>query len=327
MAAAAVRTPGLVLVGVLLAALAVLVAALAVSGGAPEPAPGGLPDAGPGTGWAVPVLRLLHHVAAVAVVGVLLLGLLPAVRAEPPPPVPTAALVLGALSWAAATAGLLLVGLSEAVGRPVRAALQPDLVASYVQQVATGGALMQTAVLALAVGLAAPVARWPAGRAVLLAVALVALLPPVRAGHAATAQDHQLAVWSLAVHVLAVTLWIGGLTALAVTRRSERLARAVPRFSALALGCFIGVTLSGMVSAWTRLPEPAALWSTGYGGLLLGKATLLLALGAVGRRHRRATVPAVSAGRVGAFRSLALAEVGLMATALALAVALTRTSP
>ena len=45
------------------AAVALVVAgvALAVAGGAPEPPPAGLPDAGPATGWALPVLRLAEQ--------------------------------------------------------------------------------------------------------------------------------------------------------------------------------------------------------------------------------------------------------------------------
>ena len=128
------------------------------------------------------------------------------------------------------------------------------------------------------------------------------------------------------VHVLAVVLWVGGLGALVALRSRPALALAVPRFSALALVCFLAVAVSGSVASWTRLPELSLLWTTGYGGLLLAKAVLLLVLGAVGWLHRRRTVVAVARGEQGAFARLAAAEVGLMAVALGLAVALTRTT-
>ncbi len=40
------------------------------------------------------------------------------------------------------------------------------------------------------------------------------MLPPLFTGHAASASNHALAVYSLAGHVLGVALWIGGLVAL-----------------------------------------------------------------------------------------------------------------
>jgi putative copper resistance protein D len=122
-------------------------------------------------------------------------------------------------------------------------------------------------------------------------------------------------------------VWVGGLAALVAQRGRPSLAVAVPRFSALALLCFVAVAASGSVATWTRLPGLADLWTTGYGGLLLAKASLLVALGAAGFLHRRRTVAAVVGGAPGAFARLAAAEVGLMTLALGLAVALTRTSP
>jgi putative copper resistance protein D len=307
------------------AMLVALVGALLLGGGAPEPAPAGLPDAGPGTAWAVPVLRLLQHVAAVATVGALLGGLL-AARSGPRAPGGTAVVVVAAGSWACLAVASVVVGLSDAAGRPLGTVLDLALVRAYTEQVATGRALLQTAALAAAVALAAPVAVFVWGRAVLLVLALAALVPPLRTGHAATAADHDLAVVAVSVHVVAVVLWVGGLAALLADRDRPSLAVAVPRFSALALLCFAAVAVSGSVSTWTRLPEPSDLWTTGYGALLLAKAAVLVALGAAGWAHRRRTVAAVVQGQRAAFARLATAEVGLMAVALGLAVALTRTS-
>jgi putative copper export protein len=312
--------------GLLVAAVVVLVVAVLLSGGGPEPAPPGLPDAGPVVGWAVPVLRLAQHLAAVLTAGVLLAGLLPA-GAGRRPDLPAWTVAAPAAAWSAAAAASVVAGLADVTGRPLGDVLSVDLVRSYAEQVATGRALLWTAALALAVAAAAPASRWLPGRAALLVVALGALVPPLRTGHAATAADHTLAVTALSAHVVAAVLWVGGLAALAAGRRSAWLAAALPRFSALALLCFTAVGASGLVAAWTRLPALSSLSSTGYGGLLLVKAATLLALGAAGWRHRRRTLPAVAGGSAEAFRRLAAAELGLMGAALALGVALTRASP
>ena len=306
------------------ASVLVLVAALLAGGGAPEPGPPGLPDAGAGTGWAVPLLRLLQHVAAVTTVGALLVGLLAARGSRTAGGTPV--VVGAAVTWAATAVASVVVGLSEAAGRPLGTVLDVDLVRAYTEQVATGRALLQTAALALAVALAAPVAVLASGRAVLLALALAALVPPLRTGHAATAADHDLAVVATSVHVIAVVLWVGGLGALLAQRGRPSLAVAVPRFSALALLCFVAVAASGSVATWTRLPDLTDLWTTAYGALLLLKAAVLLVLGGAGWLHRRRTVAPVVRGDAGAFARLAAAEVGLMAVALGLAVALTRTA-
>ena len=281
-----------------------------------EPGPPGLPDAGPGTGWAVPVLRLVQHVAAVTTVGALLVGparrcaaasALPAApRWSPPPPA----------LWAASRRHLRRRG-SVRGRRPAAGdGARPELVRAYTEQVATGRALLQTAALAPAVALAAPVAVLASGRVVLLALALAALVPPLRTGHAATASDHDLAVVATSVHVLAVVLWVGGLGALLAQRGRPSLAVAVPRFSALALLCFVAVAASGSVSGWTRLPDlsdvvrhgvrrPAA--RQGRGPARPRRRRWL---------HRRRTVTRVVRGAPGAFARLATAEVGLMAVAL-----------
>jgi putative copper resistance protein D len=306
------------------AGLVALVAALLASGGAPEPALPGLPDAGPGTAWAVPVLRLLQHVAAVTTVGVLLAGLLAA--RGPSTPGGTGVVAAAAGTWAVVAVCSVVVGLSEAAGRPLGTVLDLSLVRAYAEQVATGRALLVTAALAAVVALAAPLAGQAWGRSVLLVLALAALVPPLRTGHAATAADHDLAVVATSVHVVAVVLWVGGLGALVARRDPSSLAVALPRFSALALLCFLAVASSGTVATWTRLSEPAALWSTGYGRLVVAKAVALVVLGLAGWAHRRYAVAAVGRGERGAFARIATAEVALMAVALGLAVALTRTS-
>jgi putative copper resistance protein D len=100
------------------------------------------------------------------------------------------------------------------------------------------------------------------------------------------------------------------------------------RYSQLALACFVAVGTSGVVNAAIRLgsfPDGVSeLWQSRYGWLVLGKLAAFVALGWFGWRHRSRTLPHLAAGRPGAFRRLAAAELVLMSLTVALAVALSR---
>jgi putative copper resistance protein D len=61
-----------------------------------------------------------------------------------------------------------------------------------------------------------------------------------------------MAVGSLAIHVIALALWVGGVFALAFLAPDSR-AAAVPRFSVLALWAAIAVVVSGSANATSAL--------------------------------------------------------------------------
>jgi putative copper resistance protein D len=173
----------------------------------------------------------------------------------------------------------------------------------------------------------------------LAAVAVVGLLPLALAGHAAGAEDHGTAVNALAVHLVGVTVWVGGLVALAIMRPAlgRDLAPTVERFSVLAGWCFAAVALSGVQSAFIRVNGWSDL-GTRYGLLLVVKTVALVLLGYAGWRHRRALLPALRATRsataegsassaTAAFVRLVVAELVVMGVAVGVAVALSRSAP
>jgi copper transport protein len=132
-----------------------------------------------------------------------------------------------------------------------------------------------------------------------LGVAL--LLTPGLAGHAATQDLVPLALLSDVVHLVAVSLWLGGLALLAAAvlprRPADELAVVVPRFSRLAFGAVITILVTGTFQGWREVRSTAALTDTTYGRLLIVKVALfalLVALGALSRRfvQARYRVPA-----------------------------------
>nr|WP_246315336.1 bifunctional copper resistance protein CopD/cytochrome c oxidase assembly protein [Kineococcus aurantiacus] len=160
-------------------------------------------------------------------------------------------------------------------------------------------------------------------------------MPLSLSGHASGSASHETAVSSLAVHLVGVTAWLGGLAAVLLvaplTGRSPGSAKGqrpvdlpvlAARYSTLALWCFAAVALSGVLNASVRLGGWSGLASA-YGALVVGKVVALVALGAFGVWHRRRTVPLL-ASRPRAFLRVAAVELVLMGAATGLGVALSR---
>jgi putative copper resistance protein D len=128
----------------------------------------------------------------------------------------------------------------------------------------------------------------------------------------------------LVAHVLAASLWVGGLTALLLVaaRSPSAVTVALPRYSALALWCWVTVAVSGIANAWVRIGTWRAFGDSWYGHLVLGKAAAVVVLGGFGwwMRKRVLARPAKAA-----FARVAAVEVTIMAATIGLAVALSRT--
>ena len=210
--------------------------------------------------------------------------------------------------------------------------------------------LAREALIAALVALALWLRREP--RAAAAAPAALAVLAPilmvVRAldGHAADVSPHTaLAVLTLALHVLAAAVWLGGLAALAVgswpvLRRRDReataaLLRAVwAPFAGLAIAAVWLLAATGVYTAGRQVASVDALIATLYGQTLLVKLGLLLLTGTFGLLTASVVHPPLAArlGRiVGAapshVRTLVLAEVGAGLTILLAAALMSSAAP
>jgi copper transport protein len=103
----------------------------------------------------------------------------------------------------------------------------------------------------------------------------------------------ELADW---VHLSAVSLWIGGLVALAVIWRVASPVRRelFMRFSRLATVLVALVLAAGTYLAIVRLPQLHDLWRYGYGQVLLVKLSLVAVVLAWGAAHRFLVRPAIA---------------------------------
>jgi len=208
--------------------------------------------------------------------------------------------------------------------------LNPATVWSLAGLINTADAWRWTAALATVVTLASlAVLRWSWAPA-LLAGSLVTLVPLGLTGHSSAGGAHDLATNSLLIHLVAASLWAGGLLALLAhaLRGGDHTELAARRFSAIALWCWIAMALSGGVNALVRV-LPSDLLTTGYGRLVVAKFVALCALGILGWRQRRSGVAALQAdphARRPLLR-LAFIEAAIFSLTFGIAVGLGRTPP
>ncbi|ASY24581.1 cytochrome c oxidase caa3 assembly factor [Candidatus Planktophila lacus] len=192
---------------------------------------------------------------------------------------------IAALTWAITTGISIVATLANILGTDLSEALDPTSMRSFISQVTLGKYMFAQLCLALLVALVAIRIRGVAGANALLLLSLAAIIAPVFESHSASSGSHALAIGSLVVHVIAISLWVGGLVAITFLRAQDR-AMALPRFSALALWTAIAVSASGTANAWARLNFQSA-WSSEYARMVLLKILLTAALIFFGYLNRR----------------------------------------
>ena len=203
----------------------------------------------------------------------------------------------------ATVAGVALQG-AAATGLPLGEALHPSRLWDGFDTRFGRLALVRLGLLATAV----PVLAGRLGRRgtfVLTLLGAGALVTVALSGHAATGSLAAAAVVVDAVHLGAISLWLGGLAVLgaSVLRIGTRddVGRVARRFSGLALWSVVVVALTGVFQTWRQVGSLPALTETTYGRLLAAKVVLALVLVALGARSRawvsrRSAAVAVSVG-------------------------------
>lgn len=127
---------------------------------------------------------------------------------------------------------------------------------------------------------------------------------PALAGHASTQGPIGVFFPIDVVHVLAASIWVGGIACLlfalpAATRcleageRGRLLLSVLLRFSPLALGAVAAIALTGVVQAYIDVRTVHGLLHTAYGGLILVKTALLFCLIGLGWINRERLIPAL----------------------------------
>lgn len=320
------RRPTLVMVG---AALVALVLGAGLGGAVAALAIG---DPGPIVRWAVPLTRLLRDVGATVTVGFALVGafLAPETTRTRRREAATRLAGLGAVAW---LLGLLLGVVAEFSLISGLRPTEPEFWTQFFglawelqpSRLSIIGAVVVALIVLLCAG---PLGK--TGLAWVVALGWLALMPQALSGHSAVSRDHMSSINALAVHLVAMVTWVGGLLALVVLRRSLRphLAVTVRRYSVVATWSYAALAVSGVLAAWFNLSRLSDLGSA-YGVMMLLKALALGLLGVAGLRQRALVVRRLdeNPGDRGAFIRLAVVELALMGAASGLAVALSGTPP
>jgi cytochrome c oxidase assembly factor CtaG/putative copper export protein len=303
-----------------------LAGALALGGGANAPVLG---DPGLFVRVALPASKMLVNLSAATMIGALALALWALSRSD--------RAYARAIDIAAASATLLtLVSALTALLTFLNVSVVPltldrgfgAQLLFFLTQLALGQAWLITTLLAAAV---AVLCIAVSNQTALFFVGLLAagtLVPLALQGHAAGTASHAMAITSLGLHVLFVSVWLGGVVSLVLLKpllAPERLATVVARFSTLAIVSFVVVVVSGVANAAVRLGSWEAL-ATGYGQLVLVKVAAMVALGALGWWQRGYAVRRLAGGAsTRVFWVFITVELAIMGIASGVAAGLART--
>lgn len=125
------------------------------------------------------------------------------------------------------------------------------------------------------------VGSWP-WRTGAVATALGLVRSTGLASHVAQSRHTAVGAWADAVHLAAISLWLGGLVMLGAVvlprRRVDELRTIVPRYSAVALASVSTVIVAGAVMGWDLVGSVHALLTSHYGHVLLVKLGVFAAL-------------------------------------------------
>jgi len=308
---------------VLAAGLLSVVTGLVIAGGA-EPLQ--FSDPGPVVRWGAPFAKLVMNFAMATTVGSLVLSAF-AGNQEERAKLARVACVAAALWAGSAAVNFVMTYLSVSGSALSYGSTFTDGLWLFATQIELGMLLVWNLGFAFLLSLSTLAFTGRRMNAVNAAIAIAGLYPLAETGHASSDAGHALAVNSLLMHLVGISIWVGGLIALYAVFRgdNERAGVLVSRYSTLAFVAFIMVAVSGVTSGVIRLYEPADIFSS-YGILLMLKAGLLVILGLLGARHRLGLVKKLGERSVSFWR-LAIFEIAVMGLAIGMGTALARTQP
>jgi cytochrome c oxidase assembly factor CtaG/putative copper export protein len=306
-----------------LAAILAVVIGLLLGGGAEATQ---FSDPGSTVRWGTPLIKVVMNLSMAIAVGSLVLSAFAGNQQERARLQPVAA-------WAASLwllSGAIYFVLVYLAASGSQVSYGPEFSQSlwlFGTQIELGELLFWNLGFAFVLSLSSIAFRSQKMTAVNAAIGIAGLYPLAESGHASSDIGHALAVNSMLMHLVGISVWVGGLFALFAVffgdkERGQVLASG---YSTLALFAFILVAVSGITAGYIRLYQPSDLFSQ-YGLLMLLKLIALVTLGVFGALHRTKLVSKIGQ-KPSSFWKLAGLELSIMGIAMGLGTALARTAP
>ena len=285
----------------------------------------GLGDTGDLVRWGAPILKMIVSLAGGLVIG----GLGVALFVLPPgtPANRTLNLVLGAgIVWVLSLVAYMVFTYFIVVGAELNFDEGFDAnFGFFVMETNLGRLLLIATGLSVVATTVVAIARRPFWLAVAFLVAVASAWPFAEMSHSGTMSNHGLAINSLVLHIVFVSLWTGGLTTTVVAMAfGANRADALRRYSSIALLSIAIVAITGTASAIIRIGTFDNLGSE-YGILVLLKATAVVILALLGARWRKAIIPHLDSTR--GVAGFAMLEMAILGVVVGLATGLARTEP
>ncbi|WP_245940444.1 MULTISPECIES: cytochrome c oxidase assembly protein [Brevibacterium] len=307
-----------------------------------------LNDPGPYVRFGLPAAKFVFNVAMTLTLGALMFALLILPRTQgrrigrsrdggdEPGPHPlweraVRIAEVASVAWTISAMAVLVLTFVDTVGAQAYLDFSNQL-GVFLTQIAFGQLWVLIVVLIASTSVICFGSRSYPGLALAAVLGVGAMIPLALMGHSAEASGHTQAVNSIGLHLLGITLWLGGLFVVALlgTRlaRSPQLRTLIGRYSTVALVAFALVAFSGVVNSALRIRDLDDLM-TPYGQVVLAKAIATVLLGLVGLWHRRFVIARLgtAASATVEFWRLIIVEFVVFGATMGLAVALSRSQP
>jgi putative copper resistance protein D len=256
------------------------------TGGAASPSE--LGDTGEMLRWGTPAFRSINNIAQAITIGSLIFTAFSLGEKSKAFAKTLSVAAIASAVWALSGTAYLLSTFLMVTGSEVSVGESfTQQLFVFITDIELGQMLALNTAAAFVLSIATLLARKLFSVALCAAIGLLSLVPVALSGHAAGTASHSMAVNSLGIHLVGISIWVGGLVAIVVAYKADPVVAVVKRFSSIALVGFGLVIASGFASAQIRIGTLENLVGTGYGQVVILKTITFILLGVIGAFHRR----------------------------------------
>ncbi len=293
------------------------------TGGAASPSQ--LGDVGEVLRWGTPAFRSINNIAQAITIGSLIFVAFSLGEKSKAFAKTLSVAAIAASVWALSGTAYLLATFLNVTGSELSAETSfSEQLFVFITDIELGQMLALNFAGAFVLSIATLLVRKLFGAAVCAAIGLLSLVPVALSGHAAGTASHAMAVNSLGLHLVGISIWLGGLVAIVFAYKAQPALDMVKRYSSLALAGFGLVIVSGFASAQIRIGTIENLFGTGYGQLVILKTITFILLGVIGAMHRKKLLAGLESSAK-KFWQLVSVEFVIFGIAIGLGTALART--